>query len=123
MDELQSITERLEECLESTNAVASKARLQLDAFAEIQSEERVKTQTMHKEEKDEMRNHYEKIITKLTRVIIGLLIVLVIILGSIIGGTIYVLANFDFAVATYQTQDITDGGSANIYDGINISTN
>lgn len=116
MDELQSITERLEECLEHTDAVASKARLQLDAFAEIQSEERVKIQTMHKEEMADMRKYY-------TRIIMGLIITLVILLGSIIGGTIYVLANYDFAVATYQTQDIADGGSANIYDGINISTN
>ncbi len=116
MDELKAIADRLEKSVDKTNAMSAKARMELDALAEVQSEERLKMQEMNNAQISDMRKHYG-------RIIMGLIITLAIILGGIVGGTIYLIANYDFAVATYQNISSDNNSNATIYDGIEYTRN
>lgn len=111
-----------------TDDVKAQQRYEFDAMAEMHSEERLEMQrffaqerkTTHElyakekelllEEKDRQAKHY-------TRIIMGLIISLVLLLGGIIGGAVYLFTSFDFGMATYQ-----EFGSNSInYDGITLN--
>lgn len=123
IDAISDEAEKLEEIASGVNVALTEMRLQFETMMEMQkeerterermyNEERIERERMHNEEKSEMRKHYG-------RIIIGLILTICLILGSIIGGAIYIFSNFDFAVADF-TQSVDIGGDGNpiIYDGI-----
>lgn len=118
MEQLDSIAGRLEQAVEATSALAAESRIKFDALIEMQSEERLKMQEMFLQEKQDLLDHFAQSDKRKNKIIIGLIIALVILIGSAVGGAIYVLANFDMAVIS--TQDL-DNNSI-VYDGININT-
>lgn len=115
VNNLKDNVEKLDEVSSRTDLALTEMRLQFETMMEMQKEERIETQKMHNEEKDKMRKHYG-------RIIIGLILTLFLILGSIIGGTIYLVTNFEFATIEYG-QDIQIGGDGNptINDGIHYN--
>lgn len=115
VNNLKDNVEKLDEVSSRTDLALTEMRLQFETMMEMQKEERIETQKMHNEEKDKMRKHYG-------RIIIGLILTLFLILGSIIGGAIYILTNFEFAFATYQDVYSDNNGTATIYDGIHFDT-
>lgn len=117
MEQLDSIAGRLEQAVEATSALAAESRIKFDALIEMQSEERLKMQEMFLQEKQDLLAHYERIGKGKDKIIIGLIIALVVLIGGIVGGAFYVLSNYDIGVFSQDVQ--ADGSStAIIYDGI-----
>lgn len=112
MENIDKILEKLNEATGETNMLATQFHLQFEAMAELQ-----------KDERENMRKHYENIIQKYTRIIFGLILTLVIFLGSVIGAVVYILSNYDLEFGTYQIADVGGDGTANIYDGIHYNDN
>lgn len=115
MDNIGVILEGLKSSLESFSDTAklsaTNAQLQFETMAELQ-----------KDERESIRKHYEAIIQRYTRIIFGLILALVILIGGIIGSAIYIFTNFDLAFSTYQEMDIGGDGNQNVYDGIHMNT-
>lgn len=122
MEQLDNIAGRLEQAVEATSALAAESRIKFDALIEMQSEERLKMQEMFLQEKQDLLAHYERTGKRKDKIIIGLIIALVILIGSIVGGTIYVLTNFDLAVVATQNENVGDYNNINIHDGIHLDT-
>lgn len=117
MEKLDSIAVRLEKAVEETSALAAESRLKFDAMVEMQSDERLKMQEMFLKEKQDLLTHFEQSDKRKNKIIIGLIIALVVLIGGIVGGAFYVLSTFDIGVFSQDVQ--ADGSStAIIYDGI-----
>lgn len=113
VENLNEKAEQLNKVASSTDLALAEMRIQFETMMEMQKEERIETQKMSHEELDKMRKHYGRIIT-------GLILTICLILGSVIGGAIYLFSNYDFA---YILQDPTIGGNGdlNLYDGIHYN--
>lgn len=111
MDALKS---RIEETMNKADAMMAETRLQFDTLVTMQHDERIEIQKMHHEELERVRKHFG-------RIIFGLIIALVILLGGIVGGAAYVLNNFDFETV-YQDTYVGGSGFASINDGIHYNT-
>lgn len=116
MDNQEKVFESLNNATEKANLLATEIQLQFETMAELQKDERLSWLEMFAKEKQEIREHYEKILQKNTRIILGLVLTLLIIIGSFIGGAIYLLENYEFSY--YQSAEVGGDGNANIYDGI-----
>lgn len=98
----------------SANMAVTEMRIQFETLAEMQKEERIETQKLFKEEKDGMRKHYG-------RIIIGLIIALCVLIGSIAGAIIYILSNYDIMMGYTQNAYNKVGGDNIINDGIHFN--
>lgn len=109
---LEDNAKDLESKSDRTDLALTEMRLQFETMMEMQRQERADMAKINEEEKDKMRKNYG-------RIILGLILTICIILGSIICGAIYIFSNFDFAFADF-TQSVDVGGDGNpiIYDGI-----
>lgn len=110
---MSEINERISETTDKLNAMMAETRLQFDTLVTMQKDERIELQKMHHEEMEKVRKHYGKII-------FGLIIALVLLLGGIIGSAIYVFSTYDFETV-YQDNYVGGDGSATIYDGIHYN--
>lgn len=126
-DKLADQAEKLQKLASSTDIALTEMRIQFETLAEMQKDERIEIQKMHviekenllkqfAEDRESQRKHY-------TRIIYALILTLVLILGSVIGGIIYIFTNYDIAVGTYQDLYSGDNGTSTIYDGIHITGN
>lgn len=117
--------DKLNKAIEDTSIIEKEIMLQFDTMAQLQKDERMEREKMYideradmrkqfAEEKASMRKHYQKII-------LALALTLFLLLGSIIGGTIYLLANYDFTYEIYQENSAEGGGDSTIEDGIKIN--
>lgn len=110
----------------------ARQRYEFDAMAEMQSEERQEMQrlfaqerkTTHElyvKEKEVLTQNYENQSKHYKQIIMGLIFTLVVLLGSVICGAVYLFTNFDFGMITYQ--DIASDNYSNsiIYDGITVN--
>lgn len=122
MEQLENIASRLERATEETAALAAESRVKFDAMVEMQSDERLKMQEMFAQEKKDLLDHFAQSDKRKNKIIMGLIIVLVVLIGSLVGGAIYLFTNFDFAVATYQQLDINGDGTQTIQDGIHYNS-
>lgn len=112
---IEKTAKEIEHYTEGANLALTEMRLQFETLAEMQKEERLESQRMHKEEKEKMRKHYGKIIA-------GLIISLCLILGGIIGGVVYLVSNYDFGVLGYNQNAYVGGdGTSTINDGIHFN--
>lgn len=109
--------------IDATNVANAQFAAAVDTILQIQKEKDSEyllaiqnTENRHIEDKANMRKHYQKIILSLS-------LVLLLIVGSLIGGVIYVVSNFDFEFVPSYSQDISaeGGGDATIEDGIHIN--
>lgn len=100
-----TLFEELNQATNEANALATQFHLQFETMVELQ-----------KDELKAIRKHYAIII-------MGLIITLTLLIGSIIGGAIYLLSNYEFQFGYYQSADVGGDGTANIYDGIHQNDN
>ena len=111
-EKMENAARTLEKESEGMNAYAAETRLQFDTLVQLQMQERQAIEKRHSEETKDIRKHYGRIIA-------GLIITLVVILGAIVGSIVYVFANYDIGViSTYQEVDSSDNSVSNIWDGI-----
>lgn len=103
-DEIRTDIENLESKAEQAHAAVTESRLSLEMVLE-----------KHSEDLEKQRKHY-------CRIIYALILTLVLFVSSVVGGAIYLLANYDFGVI-YQESTIGGSGDQNIYDGIHIDRN
>lgn len=126
-EKLAEQADKLQELSSGTNVALAEMRLQFETLAEMQKDERIEIQKMHVLEKEtlmkQFTNDLESQRKHYTRIIYALILTLVIILGSVIGGIIYIFTNYDIAVDTYQDLYSGDNGTSTIYDGIHITGN
>lgn len=116
MESLENSVNKAKETADKANVLMSELRLQFDTLTEIQKEERIETAKIHIAEKEAMRKHYGRIIW-------GLIITLAIIVGGVIGGMIYLFANYDLQVYTVQDVYASGNGTSIINDGIHTNGN
>lgn len=120
VERLESAVGKLEETLEKANNAEEKLMCQYDTMSQLFFEkEKVylnrmdESEKRHIEEKASMRKHYQ-------RIILAISLVLALIIGSLIGATIYLVSNYDFGVEVYQEVSAEGGGDSTIEDGIHI---
>lgn len=116
VDAINEEAEKLKEIASGANVALTEMRLQFETMMEMQKEERLERERMYNDEKDKMRKHYG-------RIIIGLILTICLILGSIMGAAIYIFSNFEFAFETYQDVHSDNNGTSTIYDGIHLDSN
>lgn len=98
---VENLFEKLNQATGEANMLATQFHLQFETMAELQKTER---ENIHK--------HYG-------RIILGLILTLLILLGSIIGGAIYLFTNYD--IGYFQSATVGGDGTANIYDGVHYN--
>lgn len=111
---LENTAKEIEHYTEGANMALTEMRLQFETLAEMQKEERLEQQRSFCDQMDKMRKHYGRIIA-------GLVVSLCLILGGIIGGTIYVLSAYDIAFGYTQNAYNDIGGDNIINDGIHFN--
>lgn len=114
--DLKQQAENLDKQANEINAALANHLIQFDTMAQLQKEERIEVQKMYMDTFEKERAHYRKII-------MGLIITLVLLVGGLVGGIVYVLANYDIAFSYEQIQDASGDGVNNIYDGIAVNQN
>lgn len=106
--------EHMDKAVENADAVVTASRLNVEMILESHAEERQQAEERHSRDMEAMRKHY-------TRIILGLLLTLAILVGSAFAGVIYVLVNYDVYVETYQELDASGNGKSIIEDGIHYN--
>lgn len=117
-----------------TDDVKAQQRYEFDAMAEIHSEERLEmqrffaqerktTHELYAKEKKLLLDDKDKQARYYNRIIMGLIMSLVLLLGSIVVGAVYLFTNFDFTMATYQEVVSGDNSQSVINDGIKYTRN
>lgn len=117
----------MDETVSAANVAMAQSTVALDTMLQLQSDERKekdrsflealdKIEARHAEDRDKMRKHYQ-------RIIIAISLVLFLIVGSLIGGVIYVVSNFDFEFEPSYSLDVSaeGGGDATNEDGIHVN--
>lgn len=107
---INHLTDKVNKMTDTAEAMMAETRLQFDTLIAMQSDERKEMRHAFHEEKEKMRKHYGRIIA-------GLILTLVIILGAIIGGAVYIFSNFEFA-SYEQVATVGGDGTYTIFDGI-----
>lgn len=116
MDNINEVSQNLNKATDKANILATEMLVQFDTMAQLQMQERQTILDRHMEEKESMRKHYSHIIW-------GLIAALVILIGGIVGGAFYILANYEFGVITTQNPIAEGEGRAIIEDGIHLDPN
>lgn len=108
--------DKLNNAVEETSVLEKEVMLQFDTMAQLQKDERLELQRLFAEERADIRKHYGKIVLTLS-------ILLLLIIGSLVGGAVYLLSTFDFDFRPYYSQDVSaeGGGNSTIEDGIKIN--
>lgn len=114
VNEINEEAEKLREIASGANVALTEMRLQFETMMEMQKQERLEREHMYNEEKDGMRKHYG-------RIIIGLILTICLILGTIIGSAIYLFSNYDISFGYEQSLYVGGDGNQNIYDGIHYN--
>lgn len=125
MEHMQEV-ERLEKAVETASALATKARLEFDALAEMYSEEKkelLKNSTLEKQQLLEYcakeSKKKDKIISWLLKLLFSVILCWAILLGGVIGVGAYLLQNFD--VGVFSQEISSTNGDSIINDGIAVN--
>lgn len=110
VERLETAVEKLEDTLEKANQSEEKFMCQYDTMSQLFFEK----EKLLLSQMDSMRKHYQKII-------ISISLVLLIIVGSLIGGLIYLVSNYDVAFEVYQEVSAEGGGDSTVEDGIHLN--
>lgn len=125
MEYMKMAEKLMNETVDAANVAMAQSAVALDTMLQLQSDERKEKdkafleaienmQKRHAEEMGETRKHYQKIILAIS-------LVLLLIVGSLIGGLIYLVSNYDFTFQTYQSVTAEGGGDSTIEDGIKFN--
>lgn len=121
MEYIKMATEKINESVEKTNLLGTEMILTFDTMAQIYAdkeklllEKMEAAEVRHVEEKAGMRKHYQ-------RIILSISLVLVLIIGSLIGGLIYLFSNYDLSYEIYQEVSAEGGGDSTVEDGIHLN--
>lgn len=115
----------MDETVSAANVAMAQSTVALDTMLQLQSDERKekdrsflealdKMEARHAEDRDKMRKHYQ-------RIIVSISLVLLLIVGSLIGGLIYIVSSYDISFQTYQEVSAEGGGDSTIEDGIKFN--
>lgn len=116
MEDLKKSAEKLESIAENANVIVTEMRVQWGMMLDTQQKERMELNRLHAEERERDRKFFG-------RIIIGLILTLVLLIGGIIGTAVYILANYDIGLVTYYQELNTEGdGDQNINDGIHYNS-
>lgn len=116
-------TEKINQAIDVTNVATAQAAVALDTMLQLQKEKDTEYLTTIEnidkrniEERANIRKHYQKII-------LALALTLLLIIGSLIGGVIYIVSNFDFEFQPSYSQSVSaeGGGDSTIEAGINVN--
>lgn len=114
MELFEMATEKLNDAMDVTNVATAQAAVALDTMLQLQSTERIEMEKLHKAECESMRKHYQ-------RIILAISLTLLLIVGSLIGGLVYIISNYDITFQTYQEVSAEGGGDSTIEDGIRFN--
>lgn len=123
MECIEMATEKLNNAVEKASMLETEIMLQFDTMAQLNHEKEKlyldkmsEMQKQHTEEKESMRKHYQ-------RIILSISLVLLLVIGSLVGGAVYLISNFDFEFEPSYSQDVSaeGGGDSTIEDGIHIN--
>ena len=124
-------TEKIKEATEDINVAEQRFMCQFDTIEQLyfekeklylskmddmekrHAEERESMRKQNIEEKESMRKHYQRIIFSIS-------LVLLLIVGSLVGGLIYLFSNYDIGYEVYQEVSAEGGGDSTIEDGIRL---
>lgn len=115
----------MDETVSAANVAMAQSTVALDTMLQLQSDERKekdrsflealdKIEARHAEDRDKMRKHYQ-------RIIVSISLVLLLIVGSLVGGLIYIVSSYDISFQTYQEVSAEGGGDSTIEDGIKFN--
>lgn len=121
LSNLEDTVKEVEHYTEGANLALTEMRLQFDTLSEIQKEERIEYQKMHNESIKEIMDRHEKDIKHWKHICISILLLFALFIGSLIGGTIYFLSNYDIAFGYTQDLYIGNNGENTINDGIHYN--
>lgn len=117
---LEMAAEKLEKTVEEVNQVEERLMCQFDTMSELFFEEKklllaqmADAEKRHAEERESMRKHYG-------RALLAVSLTLLLVIGSLIGGLIYLISNYDIGVAIYQEVNAEGGGDSTVEDGIHV---
>lgn len=123
MELFKMATEKINQAIDVTNVATAQAAVALDTMLQLQKEKDTEYLTTIEnidkrniEERANIRKHYQKII-------LALALTLLLIIGSLIGGVIYIVSNFDFEFQPSYSQSVSaeGGGDSTIEAGINVN--
>ncbi len=108
IDDMSEKLEKVDSMVKEGDMLLAGANLYVTSLIESYKEERLETQRLH-----------EKEVRHWKHVVIALVLTLAIFIGSVVGGAIYVLTNFDIMTGEFaQAIDIGGDGNPIINDGI-----
>lgn len=111
----------VKEMSDSANLALTEMRIQFDTLSEIHKEERIEYQRMHNESIREIMDRHDKDIKHWKHICMALILTLALFIGSIAGGVIYFLSNYDIAFGYTQDLYIGNDGTNTIHDGIHFN--
>lgn len=120
-NELEKKAESLDKITSEANLALTEMRIQFETLAEMQKEERLLLQKMYNDSVEKLSDRHEKQIKHWKNIVIGLIVTICLIIGSIIGGAIYLFANYDILVGYAQESYVGGDGTSTINDGIHIN--
>lgn len=125
VERLNESAKKLDEMTDVANLKLTETLLQFDTMVQAQKEERVETTRMHNEAIEKIMERHAKDIAHLKHIIIGLIITICLIIGSLVGAAIYLVSNFEFefqdGYELNQNIDIGGNGDPQIHDGIHFN--
>lgn len=121
IETLQESARELDKMATGTNMALTEMRVQFETLASMQQQERLEIQRMHHDEIDKIIERNDKQLAHWKHIVISLVLVLALFIGGIIGATMYVLSNFEFAFETYQDVSSDNNGQSAIHDGIHVN--
>lgn len=118
MEFLNMAEQVMNDAAKTFDAASTQTALMTDTILQLQKEKDCEWMARidsiderHLKEKSEMRKHYQKIIFTIS-------LALLLIVGSLIGGLIYLLSNYDIGFEVYQEVSAEGGGDSTVEDGI-----
>lgn len=109
-EQLESNADRLKEVADEINRAEETFMCQYDTMSQLFFEEK----KLLLAQMDAMRKHYGKIILTIS-------LTLLLVIGSLIGGLIYLISNYDIAYEVYQDVSAEGGGDSTVEDGIHLN--
>lgn len=119
---LEEKAEKLSKIADGANTALAEMRVQFETLAEMQKEERLERDKMHNAAVEKILDKCEREVKHWKHICIGLILTLCLILGSIIGGIVYIATNFDIEFGSYIQEPTVGGdGTSTINDGIHFN--
>lgn len=120
---LEEEAEKLSKIADGANTALAEMRIQFETLAEMQKEERLERDKMHNVAVEKILDKCEREVKHWKHICIGLIITLCLIIGSIVGGIVYILSNYDISFGYVQELYVGGDGNPAVNDGIHINDN